>query len=150
MACVTFVGCTDAERSTLEDSLHRVGGSLRYQTMSGSTASSVSLPANEIHAVVFSPTSLPRSTAEEVETIRAAMALGTCRAFLVAFGNAAVESRTNILDEFIQETSDNSVNAVAQEIIDFFGEADAINRVSTYRGVRDAACLKLYPILALL
>ena len=150
MFCVTFIGCTDAERDTLEDSLRRVRGSLSYKTRGGPRASAVFFPPIEVHAVVFTPTSLARSTPEDAEAIRAATALGTCRAYLVVFDKAATESRINILDDFIQEISDPSVNTVAQAIIEFFGQADAINRVSTHRGVRDAACLKLYPILALL
>src|SRR5258708_3174541 len=94
--------------------------------------------------------SLARANTEDVEIIRAVTALGTCRAYLVAFDGSVGESHNSQLDEFIQRSPDHSVNTIAQQIIGFFREADALNRCSTHRGGRDAACLRMYPILSFL
>jgi hypothetical protein len=147
---VTLIGCTAAELRIVEDSLRRVKGPLSYETKSGPSITASSFPPGLIHAVAFTPASSTRLTAEDVENIRAATGIGTCRVYLVVFDSPVPESDISLLDEFIQKTSDHTANAVAEEIVAFFREADALNRGSTFRGIRDAACLRAYASLTLL
>jgi hypothetical protein len=148
--CVTFIGCTDAELMAVETALGTARGSLTYATRSVPSVAASSFLRIQVHAVVLTPASLARATNEDTEIIRAASALGTCRIYLVAFDKSVGKADTSPFDDFIQRSSDHSVNTIAQQIIGFFHEADALNRYSTHRGVRDAACLWIYPILAFL
>src|SRR5947209_5725853 len=148
--CVTLIGYPAPELRALEVALSRTWGTLDYTTRSvPSTVGSSFLPS-QIHAVAFTPASLARVTAGDAEIIRAATALGTCRAYLVAFEDHGRGSDISRLDEYIQRSPDHNANTVAQQILAFFREAVALNRYATHRGIRDSACLRMYPILAFL
>jgi hypothetical protein len=148
--CVTLIGFPAAEFRAVEAALGRARGSLAYATRSVPSASGSPFQPSQVHAIAFTPESLTRVTAEDEEIIRRVTALGTCRAYVVAFEDHVADWNVSWLDEFIQRSPDHSANTVAQQIISFFSESDGLNRYSTHRGIRDAACLRMYPVLAFL
>jgi hypothetical protein len=61
-----------------------------------------------------------------------------------------VPSGASILDDFIQRTPLHSSEGIAEQIIEFFEEADDLNRRDAILGLRDAACLGAHKVLGLL
>lgn len=54
------------------------------------------------------------------------------------------------LDDFIQRTGTDSIPELTRNILAFFEQADAMNRVSVRRAFRDTLAKALYPLLGLL
>jgi hypothetical protein len=103
-----------------------------------------------IHAIVFTRASLARATPSDVAAVRSATKPGTCRVYLSVSSGEPPPAGVNPLDDFIQRTLTNSADAVAQQIIAFFREADDLNRRSTLFGMRDLTCLGAYRFLRVL
>lgn len=148
--CVTLVGTTPAESDDLEDALHSTGGSLAFEIRREPSAASSSFPAEAIHAIVFTPTSLAQAMPADVDAVRAATKPGTCRVYLLVSPGASSPSGASRLDDFIQRTPTPSSDAIAEQIVGFFREADHLNRRSTLLALRDLTCLGAYKFLKVL
>jgi len=87
--CVTLVAFDSADAKDIEAVLRRTGGPLRLTVRCESSTSAASYPAAVIHAIVFTPQGVTQVTNEDVNIIRSATKLGTCRVYLSIASGAA-------------------------------------------------------------
>lgn len=147
---VTLAGFNAAESADMENKLRQAGNASRYAVRTVESISGTAFPPQIVHAIVFTPAGLARVIPADEQVIRSATALGTCRLYLASPSGGLEAGPGSRLDDFIQRTSRHDLPAVAEEIVGFFHEADALNRCSTQRALRDMACLKALPLLKLL
>jgi hypothetical protein len=144
---VTLVDFASPEATDFESALRRTAGSLGLTVRCERSASGASYRAAVIHAIVFSPRGLAQMTTQDVNVIRSATELGTCRVYLsIASGTAPLPEESR-LDDFIQRTHTHGFATIAEEIITFFRQADSLNRRSTPLAFRDITCLVAYRLL---
>lgn len=146
---VTLIGSTPAESADLDESLHRVERPLKFETTRAPSAAASSYPAEIVHAIVFTPAGLAAAAPADVDAVRSATRLGTCRVYLLAPVGSLPQSGVGPIDDFIQRTLTHTAGAVADQVIAFFQEADDLNRRSTLLDLRDRTCLNTYQALKL-
>jgi hypothetical protein len=147
---VTLVSFTPSETAKCETALRLAGGSLAFEIRRELSIKSASIPAAVVHAIIFTSTGLSQVTSADVKVVRSATQLGTCRVYAFAADGDPSASRANLLDDFIQRTSEDTSRSLADQIIAFFREADALNRRNFILASRDANCLFAYNILKFL
>jgi len=148
--CVTLVGATPAVSENLEDAFRSIGGSLTFEIRCKPAAGDISYPMEAVHAIIFTPTNLTQATLADVDTLRSVTKLGTCRVYLLISPGSSPPPDTSPLDDFLQRTPTRGADAIAQQIIEFFREADDLNRRSTLLALRDRTCLGAYTLLRVL
>lgn len=145
--CVTLVGVTPTQANVFEDALRKTAISFRITVRFMGTVSEASYHEAVIHAIVLTPKAIAEVSEGDVDVIRSATNLGTCRVYRSDAAGADTSPKESCLDEFIQRTKDHGYAAIAHEIICFFREADIINRRTTPLAFRDMTCLGAYRIL---
>lgn len=145
--CVTLISFSSKEEVDFKERLINVENSIRLSIRSEKKVSDTTYPDSVINAIAFNHEGLKLITNEDENIIRSASKLGTCRIYLVTRNSSKLAYENSRLDEFIQRTSQNSFEAIAQEIISFFREADQLNRRSTLFAFRDSLCLSTYKTL---
>jgi len=130
-----------------EDALRRNADSLRIAVRCERSVSDASYHPDEVHAIVFSLKGTTHVAKEDVDTIRFATSLGTCRVYFSDAEGIASLPEGGPLDDIIQRTQAYGHTAVANEITSFFREADSLNRRNTILAFRDMTCLAAYSLL---
>jgi hypothetical protein len=148
--CVTLINFSSLEENDFKERLRNIDNSFRLIVRSAKKASDTIYPESVVHAIVFNHESLKSISNEDENIIRTSTKSGTCRIYLIIESDASYSYISNRLDDFIQRTSQNSLEAISQEIICFFREADQLNRRSTLLAFRDSLCLSSYRILKIL
>jgi hypothetical protein len=147
---VTLIGSTAAEWTDFKGILRHTGVSVPLMIKHEPAIAGVPFPREVVHAIVLTPTGIAHLTSVDVDAIRLAMKPGTCRVYLLVAQGEALPPNESLLDDFIQRTSDHGSNAIAQQIIAFFREADDFNRRNTFLAFRDLTCLGAYRFLKFL
>ena len=147
---VTLIDGTAGDLGNLERALRQAGGSLRFAIRHKARPVASSFPLAAVHAIVFTPNSLARATAADVDVIRSAMKPGTCRVYLLVPNGIPPPTGGSPLEDFVQRTNAYGVDAVAEHIIAFFRDADDLNRRSTLFALRDVTFLGAYRVLTVL
>lgn len=144
---MTLVDFALEQARNFEDALHQTADSLKIATRNERSVSDVSYPPAVIHAIVLSPEAVTRVSEEDLDIIRSATNLGTCRVYSSGAVGPLASPEGSRIDEFIQRMQAQGYNAIAREIISFFRKADSLNRRSTPLAFRDTICLVAYRIL---
>ncbi|MBK9315392.1 MAG: hypothetical protein IPM55_14290 [Acidobacteria bacterium] len=121
---VTLIGLTHAESADLDEALHRVERPLKFETTRSPSIAASRFPAEIVRAIVLTPSSLAVAAPEDMEAVRSAGRLGTCRVYLLAPAGSSPQSGVGPIDDFIQRTLTHTAGAVADQIIAFFQEAE--------------------------
>jgi len=148
--CVTLINFSSIEEIDFKERLRITNKTFRLTVRSEKKVSDATYPDSVVHAIVFNYEGLKMITNNDENIIRSASKLGTCRIYLVTQSGSKITNVNSRLDDFIQRTSQNSFEAIVQEIISFFSEADQLNRRSTLLAFRDRLCLRAYEILKIL
>ena len=148
--CVTLINLSSKEEVDFNQSITSINKAIRLTIRSEKKASDAIYSETTVHAIVFNHESLNLITNEDENIIRSASKSGTCRIYLLAQNGSIHSYENSRLDDFIQRTSQNSIEAITQELLSFFKEADQLNRRSTLFAFRDWFCLSAYKIFKIL
>ncbi|MFZ4802651.1 MAG: toll/interleukin-1 receptor domain-containing protein [Chlorobium sp.] len=147
---ITLVGFNSTESNKIESALSSAGGFSKFHIRREEAVSGTSFSVRVIHAIVFSLIGLENVTDADVNIIRSATKLGTCRVYLAVETGSASSIGVSLLDDFIQTSSVHGFDALAKQIITFFREADDLNRRNMFPAFRDRICLFALKFLNLL
>jgi hypothetical protein len=172
--CVTLIDANLNATVEIENALRRTFGSVQVRrrsqrSSSGTTTSpqaprnlwdlveirreksvaAVSYPLKQVHAIVLSQERASNLTEAEKAVIRSATSPATCRAYVAPSWEAQSAGKIPF-DSYVQRGAAEDASILAGEILEFFAEADKLNRHWTRCAVRDAICLPAFGVLQIL
>ncbi len=145
--CVTLVDFATEQAREFEKTVAGTADSLQIVVRRVRHVSDTSYPAAVIHAIVLGPGVIAQVSGTDVDIIRSATNLGTCRVYRLDTALSPASPETTRLDEFIQRTRACGYTAIAAEVISFFREAHSLNKRCTLLAFRDMTCIAAYAIL---
>lgn len=148
--CITLINLSSKEEADFNQSITSFNKIIRLTIRSEKKVSDAIYSESVVHAIVFNHESLNLITNEDENIIRSASKSGTCRIYLLAQNGSILSYENSRLDDFIQRTSQHSIETITQEILSFFREADQLNHRSTLFAFRDLFCLSAYKIFKIL
>ncbi len=146
--CVSIVGFSDANKVLFKEILRELLDSAFHTTRCLKRVVDAAFHPACVHAIVFTPSSLADVGEADVEAVRSAANMGTCRIYLAVGSDEKSLSNNSLMDDFIQRSPSYDYDRIVKEIDTFFHEADRLNRESTPMAIRDKACLMIHGILS--